>query len=113
MTCLFDTDDVIGAIPPRDFELVVAPESDQLRAAPQELRVLDGVSTKTTDAEDADYPVRSEHAGIAEFFDTAIRREARVGERCQLFELQLTVHFDQIARRDGDELCKTAHRSEL
>src|SRR5215469_16812301 len=95
------------------LELVgVAPECDHLCTAPHKLRVLDGVSAKSTDAKDAEYPVRAERTGIAEFFDAAIRCESCVGKRCQFFKLQPTVNFDQIARWDGDELCKASHRSE-
>src|SRR5215468_6249475 len=104
---------MIGAILRRYVEPVgVAIESDHLRAAPQELRVLDGVFAQSTDAKDAEDPVRAERTGIAELFDAAIGRESCVGERCQFFELQPTLNLDHIARWDGDELGKASHRSE-
>ena len=44
-------------------ELVdIAREGDHLRSAPQQLRILDGVSAKSTNTKDAEYPVRAECA---------------------------------------------------
>src|SRR5262245_10800803 len=104
---------MIGSIVLRDSELVgIAGESDDLRTTSEQLGVLNGIPAESTDTQNPDHPTRAERASIAKFFHAAEGCHTCIGERREFLEFQTTVRLDQIASRDGDELCKTSHRSE-
>src|SRR5262249_42198381 len=72
-------DDVVGPVFLRDGEVIeVAVESDHRSAASEELGVLNSVVAQPADAENADDPIRTECARVAELLEAAIWREARV-----------------------------------
>jgi hypothetical protein len=68
--------------------------------------------TETANTEDPEHPVGAQRAGVTQLLDAAIRRQAGVGERRQLFELQMVVDLDQIASRNGQKLSESAIRPE-
>src|SRR5262252_1065491 len=82
-----DADNVISPVFLGDGEIVgIAVESDNRRAAPKELGVLDGIPAQSTDAENPEHPIGAERAGIAELLDAAIRCQTRIGERREFLE---------------------------
>src|SRR5262245_49552164 len=104
---------MIGSIVLRDSELVgIAGESDDLRTTSEQLGVLNGIPAESTDTQNPDHPTRAERASIAKFFHATEGCHTCIGERREFLEFQTTVRLHQIASRDGDELCKTSHRSE-
>src|SRR5262249_7686244 len=104
---------MIGSIVLRDSELVgIAGESDDLRTTSEQLGVLNGIPAESTDTQNPDHPTRAERASIAKVFHATEGCHTCIGERREFLEFQTTVRLDQIASRDGDELCKTSHRSE-
>src|SRR5262245_30447511 len=108
-----DVDDLIGPILFRDRELVgIARERDHFRTAPEELGVLNGVPAESADAEHPEDPIRDERASVAEFLDPAVRSQAGIGQRSEFLEFETTVHLDDVASGDGDELGKPPVRTE-
>src|SRR5262249_38437497 len=109
----FDVDNVIGPVLFRDRELVgIARKRDHLRTAPEELGVLNGVAAKSPDTEHPEDPIRGERASVAELLDTPVRSQASIGQRSELLEFETTVHLDEVASGDGDELGKSPVRTE-
>src|SRR5262249_5091370 len=97
----------------RHRELVgIASKRDHLRTAPEELGVLNGVPAESADAEHPEDPIRGERAGVAEFLDTPVRSQTGIGQRSEFLEFETTVHLDEVASGDGDELGKPAVRTE-
>src|SRR5262249_10631388 len=108
-----DVDDVIGPVLFRDGELVgIASKRDHLRTAPEELGVLNGVPAESADAEHPEDPIRGGRASVAEFLDPPVRSQTGIGQRSEFFEFETFVHLDEVASRDGDELGKSAVRTE-
>ena len=84
---VLDADNVIGPILLGDGEIVgIAVESDNRRAAPKELSVLDGIPAQSTNAENPKHPIGAERAGVAELLDTAIGCQTCIGERREFLE---------------------------
>ena len=109
----FDVDDVIGPILFRDRELVgIASKRNYFRTAPEKLGVLNGVSAESANTEHPEDPIRGERASVAEFLDPPVRSHAGIGQRSELFEFEMIAHLDEVASRDGDELGKSAVRTE-
>jgi hypothetical protein len=108
-----DADDVVCSILLRDGEFLgIASKCDHRRTAPEELGVLNSVPAQAPDAKHSEDPTRSERARVAQFLDPAVRRHARVGERCEFLEFETAVYLDEVACWDGDELGETAIGSE-
>src|SRR5262249_17209868 len=109
----FDVDDVIGAVLFRDGELGgIARERDHLCTAPEELGVLNGVPAESADAEHPEDPIPGECASVAEFLDPPVRSQTGIGQRSEFLEFETIVHLDEVASGDGDELGKSAVRTE-
>src|SRR5262249_45943932 len=82
-----DADNVIGPVFLGDDEIVgIAVESDNRRAAPKELSVLDGIPASSTDTENPEHPIGAERPGVAELLDAAIGCQTCVGERREFLE---------------------------
>src|SRR6516165_2449274 len=108
-----DVNYVIGPILFRDRELVeIASKRDHLGAAPEELGVLNGVPAKSADTEHPQDPIGGERAGVAEFLDSPVRSQAGIGQRSEFLEFETTVHLDEVASGDRDELGKSPVRTE-
>ena len=111
----FDVDHVIRAVFFGDRQLlVISSERHDRRPGRKQLRVLDGISSQTADADDRQNSVRPKRAGVAQFLDASVRRESRICERRQLFDFQIVffVDADEVLVRDRDELPITAGRAE-
>src|SRR5262249_22620895 len=109
----FDVGDVIGPVLFSDRELVgIASKRDDLRTAPEELGVLNGVHAESADAEHPEDPIRGERASVADFLDPRVRSQTGISQRSEFLESETIVHLDEVARGDGDDLGKPAVRTE-
>src|SRR5262249_36042979 len=90
----------------------IASKRDHLGAAPEELGVRTGVHAESADAEHPEDPIRGERAGVAQFLDPTVRSQAGIGQRSEFLEFETTVHLDEVASGDGDELGKSPVRTE-
>src|SRR5262249_58141677 len=107
-----DANNVIGPVLLGHREFVgVAGEGDDPCATSEDLGILNRITAKSTDPKNSNHSVRAQRAGIAEFLDTSIGGQTRVGERREFLEFQTTLHLDGIASRDGKEFREASIRS--
>src|SRR5262249_15095919 len=98
-----DANGVIGPVVLSHREFVgVAGEGDDSCATSEDLGILNRVTAKSTDPKNSDHSVRAQRPGIAEFLDTSIRGQTRVGERREFLEFQTTLPHGGTAAGGGE-----------